>query len=54
MLFDINDILQNSSRYFDDSHFRKSFVKYKHDFSILNANIRGMATNLDKLKLLIE
>ena len=39
MLFDMNDTIQNSSRYLDASHFRKSFVKYKHDFSILNANI---------------
>ena len=47
MLFDMNDTIQNSSRYLDANHFRKSFVKYKHDFSILNANIRGMAANLD-------
>ena len=53
MLFDMNDTIQNSSRYLDASHFRKSFVKYKNDFSILNANIRGMAANLDNLKLLI-
>ena len=31
-----------------------TFVEYKHDFSILNANIRDMAANLDKLKLLID
>ena len=54
MLFNMNDTIKNSSRYFDTSHFRTSFHKYKHYFSILNANIRGMATNLDKLKLFIE
>ena len=54
MLFDMNDTIQNSSRYLDASHFRKSFVKYKHNFSILKANIRGMATKLDKLKLFID
>ena len=54
MLFGMNDTIQNSSRYLDASHFRKSFVKYKNDFSILNANIRGMAANLDKLQLFID
>ena len=53
MLFKMNDTIENSSRYFD-THFRTSFNKYKQYFSILNANIRGMATNLDKLKLFIE
>ena len=48
----MSDTIQNSSRYLDASHFRKSFVKYKNDLSILNANIRDMAANLDKLKLL--
>ena len=28
MLFDMNDTIQNSSRYLDASHFRKSFIKY--------------------------
>ena len=51
MLLNMNDTIKNSSRYFDTSHFRTIFHKYKHYFSILNANIRGMATNLDKLKL---
>ena len=50
----MNNTIKNSSRYFDTSHFRTSFEKYKHYFSILNANIRGMATTLDKLKLFIE
>ena len=54
MLFNMNDTIKNSSRYVDTSHFRTSFDNYKHYFSILNANIRGMATNLDKLKLFIE
>ena len=50
----MNDTIQNSSRYFNTSHFRTSFEKYKHYFSILNANIRGMVTNLDNLKFFIE
>ena len=50
----MNDTIKNSSRYYDTSHFRTGFEKYKNYFSILNANIRGMATNLDKLKLFIE
>ena len=50
----MNDTIQNSSRYLGASHFRKSFVKYKHDFSILNANIRDVDANLDKLKQLID
>ena len=54
MLFNMNDTIKHSSRYYDTSHVRTSFHKYKHYFSILNANIRGMATNLDKLKLFIE
>ena len=54
MLFNMNDTIKNSSRYFETSHFRTSFHKYKHYFSILNANMRGMATNLDKLNLFIE
>ena len=54
MLFNMNDTIKNSSRYYDTSHFRTSFEKYKNYFSILNANIRGMATNLDKVKLFIE
>ena len=29
ILFDMNDTIQNSSRYLDASRFRKSFVKYK-------------------------
>ena len=50
----MNDTIQNSSPYLYASHFHKSFVKYKHNFSIINANIRDMATDLDKLKLFID
>ena len=50
----MNDTIQNSSRYLDASQSRKSFVNYKNDFSILNTNMRGMTTNLDKLKLLVD
>ena len=33
-LFEMNDTIQNSSRYLDASHFRKSFVKYKKTISL--------------------
>ena len=42
------------SRYFDSSTFRTTFNKYTNTFSILNANIRGVSTNLDKFKLLLD
>ena len=50
MLYNMNDTINNSSRYFDNSTFRITFNKYKNKFSILNANIRGVSTNLDKFK----
>ena len=52
MLYNMNDTINNSSRYFDNNTFRITFNKYKNKFSILNANIRGISTNLDKFKLL--
>ena len=54
ILFNMNDTIQNSSKYMDNSRFRTSFKMYKNNLSILNANIRGMVTNFDKLKLLID
>ena len=54
MLYNMNDIINNSSRYFDNSTFRTTFNKYKNTFSILNANIKGVSTNLDKFKLLLD
>ena len=54
MLYNMNDIIINSSRYFDNSTFRTTFNKYKNTFPILNANIRGVCTNLDKFKLLLD
>ena len=50
----MNDIINNSSRYLDNSTFRTSFDKYKNKFSILNANIRGVSTIFDKFKLLFD
>ena len=50
----MNGIINNSSRYFDNSTFRATFNIYKNKFSIVNANIRGVSTNLDKFKLLID
>ena len=40
MLYNMNDTINNSSRYFDNSTFRITLNKYKNTFSILNANIR--------------
>ena len=54
MLYNMNNIINNSSRYFDISTFRTTFNKYKNKFYILNTNIRGVSTNLDKFKLLLD
>ena len=54
MLFDMNDTIQYSSRYYDNCTFRTSFNKHTNIFSMLNANIRGIATNLDKFKFLLD
>ena len=54
MLYNMNDIINNSTRYFDNSIFRITFNKYKNKFYILNANIRDVSTNLDKFKLLLD
>ena len=54
ILFNMNDTIQNSSKYMDNSLFRTTFKMYRNNFLILNANIRGMVTNFNKLKLLID
>ena len=54
MLYNMNDTIDNSSRYFDNSTFRTTFNKYTNKFSILNANIRGVSTNLDKCTLFLD
>ena len=54
ILFNMNDTIKNSSKYMDNSLFRTTFKMYKNNFSSLHANIRGMVTNFDKLKLLID
>ena len=54
ILFNMNDTIQYSSRYYDNCTFRASFNKHTNIFSMLNANIRGMATNLDKLKFFLD
>ena len=54
MLYNMNDTINNYSRYFDNSTFRTTLNKYKDKFSILNANISGVSTNLDKFKLLLD
>ena len=47
ILYYINDAIQNSSRYYDTSSFSDTFKNVTNKLSILNANIRGMRTNLD-------
>ena len=47
ILFNMNDTIHNSSLYYDNCSFRATFNKHTHIFSMLNANIRGIATNLD-------
>ena len=47
ILYYINDAIQNSSRYYDTSSFGDTFKNLTNKLSILNANIRGMRTNLD-------
>ena len=54
MLYNMNDTINNSSRYFDNNTFLTIFNKYTNTFSILNANIRGVSTNLDKFILLFD
>ena len=50
ILFNMNDTIQNSSKYIDNSLFRTTFKMYKNNFPILNANSRGMVTHFDNLK----
>ena len=50
----MNDTIQYSSRYYNNCTFRASFNKHTNIFSMLNANIRGMATHLDKFKFLLD
>ena len=55
ILFNMNDTIYNSSRYYDNCTFRVTFNKHTNICSMLNANIRGcIATNLDKLKFLLD
>ena len=54
ILYYINDAIQNSSRYYYTSSFRDTFKKTTNKLSILNANIRGMRTNLDDFKVLLK
>ena len=54
MLFNMNDTIQYSSRYYDNCTFHISFNKHTNIFSMLHANIRGIATNLDKFKFIMD
>ena len=54
ILYYINDAIQNSSRYYDTSSFSYTFKNQTYKLSILNANIRGMRTNLDDFKVLLK
>ena len=53
MLFNMNYTIQNSSQYFENSPFQTMFKLYKNEFLIINANIRDMLINLDKLNLFL-
>ena len=54
ILYCINDAIQNSSRYYATSSFRDTFKNLTHKLSILNANIRGMRTDLEDFKVLLN
>ena len=54
ILYNMNDAINTSSRYYDSYLFRSTFHLCKTQFSILNVNIRGMVTNLDNFKLFLE
>ena len=54
ILYYINDAIRNSSKYYDTSSFRDTFKNLTNKLSILNANIRGMRTNLDDFKVLLK
>ena len=41
ILYYINDVIQNSSRYYDTSSFRDTFKNLTNKVSIFNANILG-------------
>ena len=50
----MNDTINNSSRYFDNRMFRSTFNKYNNYFSILNANIISVDTNLNRLNFFLD
>ena len=55
MLYNINDRIKNSSKYVNANTFGSTFSNsiVNNTFSMLNANIRGMASNLDDFKQLL-
>ena len=55
MLCNINDRIKHSSKYFNNKTFGSTFSNciVNNKFSMLNANIRGMASNFDDFKLLL-
>ena len=53
ILFNMNSATNASSRYYDNCLFRSTVHICKTQFSILNANIRGMVTNIDNFKLFL-
>ena len=54
ILYNMNDAINSSSRYYDSYLFRSTFHFCKTQFSILKANIRGMVTNLDNFKFFLD
>ena len=54
ILFNMNNAINNPSKYFDRHMFLCPFNKYKNNCSILNTNIRGTVTNIDTLKFILD
>lgn len=48
MLYNFNDAIQYSSSYYNFHNFNMNIKS--NSFSILNANIRGVSSNLDEIK----
>ena len=54
ILYNMNDAINTSSRFYDSYLFRSTFHFCKTQFLILNANIKGMLTNPDNFKFFLD
>ena len=54
ILYNMNDAINTSSQYYDSYLFRSTFQFCRTQFSILNATIKGMVTNLDNFKFFLD